>query len=105
MNSIEQSSFVVSHVVLEVLSSLLLPITRQLQKPGLDIVLAMDNIKDLINTLRQMRTADRFKDLFAQASLLANMLDIELAKPLLASRSVYRAAASGTDQSVEQYLQ
>ena len=104
MNSIEQSSFVVSLVVLEVLSGLLLPTTRQLQKPSLDIVLAMDNIKDLIDTLRQMRSADKFKELFAEASLVANMLDIELAKPRLASRSVYRAAAGGTDQSVEQYF-
>ena len=104
MNSIEQSSFVVSLVVLEVLSSLLVPTTRQLQKPSLDIVLAMDNIKDLIDTLRQMRSADKFKELFAEASLVANMLDIELAKPRLASSSVYRAAAGATDQSVEQYF-
>ena len=48
--SIAQPNFVVALVVLEVLSGLLLPTTRQLQKPGIDIVLAMDNIKDLIDT-------------------------------------------------------
>ena len=64
----------------------------------------MDNIKDLIDTLRQMRCAEKFKELFAEASLVANMLDVELAKPRLASRSVYRAAAGDTDQSVEDYF-
>ena len=84
MNSIAQYSFVVSLVVLEVLSGLLLPTTRQLQKPSLDIVLAMDNIKYLIDTLRQMRSADKFKELFAEASLVDDMLDIEMANPRLA---------------------
>ncbi|KAI6657041.1 Zinc finger MYM-type protein 1-like [Oopsacas minuta] len=64
----------------------------------------MDNIKDLIDTLRQIRSADRFKELFAEASLVVTILDIELAKPLLASRSVCRAAVGGTDQYVEQYF-
>ena len=86
MNSIAQSSFVVSLVVLEVLSGLLLPTTRQLQKPSLDIVLAMDNIKDLIDSLRQMRSVDKFKELFAEASLVGNIPDIELAKPRLQGR-------------------
>ena len=104
MNSIEQSSFVVSLVVLEVLSGLLLPTTRRLHKPSLDIVLAMDNFEDLIDTLRRIRSADKSKELFAEASLVANILDIELSKPRLASRSIYRAAAGGTDQSVEQYF-
>ena len=60
-NSIAQPNFVVSLVVLEVLSGLLLPTTRQLQKPSIDIVLAMDNIKDLIDNLRQMRCAEKFQ--------------------------------------------
>ena len=34
-------------------------------------------LKDLIDTLRQMRCAEKFKELFAEASLVANMLDIE----------------------------
>ena len=42
--------------------------------------------------------------MFAETSLVANMLVVELAKPRLASRSVYRAAAGGTDQSVEDYF-
>ena len=104
MNSIEESSFVVSLVVLELLSGLLLPTTRQLQKPSPDIVFVMDNFGVLTDTLRQMRSADKSKELFAEASLVANMLDIKLSKPRLASRSIYRAAAGGTDQSVEQYF-
>ena len=53
-----------------------------------------------------MRSADKFKKLFAEASLVmvANMLDIELTKPRLASRSVYTAAEGDTDQSVEDYF-
>ena len=34
-------------------------------------------LKYLIDTLRQMRCAEKFKELFAEASLVANMLDIE----------------------------
>ena len=64
----------------------------------------MDNIKDLIVTLRQMRCAEKFKELFAEASLVSNMLDIGMVKPRLASRSVYRAAAGATNQSVEDYF-
>ena len=60
----------------------------------LDVVQAMALVCDLLDTLKDIRTEAAFSKLFTEATLLADLLGIVLAKPRMASRSVYRAAAS-----------
>ena len=71
INSISQSSFIVSLVVLEELCSVLLPTTRMLQTSGIDIVEAMNSIDNVLESLRDMRTADKFHKLFECMSVVA----------------------------------
>ncbi len=60
VSSITQSCFIVSLVILEEVSSLMLPTTRLLQKSALDIIEAMMNIDTLLESLREMRSSEKF---------------------------------------------
>jgi len=103
INSISQSSFIVSLVVLEELCSVLLPTTRMLQTSGLDVVGAMISIDNVLESLRDMRSAEKFHKLFECISVVAELLQVTLIKLRTAMRSIYRAAAGGADVSVEDY--
>lgn len=83
----------------------MLPMTRLLQTKGLDLVLAMSGVADLLSVLRSMRSADHFSQLFKEATAVADLLDIPLIKPRVCGRSVYRAAAAieGAKDSVETF--
>ena len=104
-NSITRSEFVVSLVILENISGLMLPTTRSLQKVGSDFVQAMHDIGDMISSLQSLRTQDGFHKLFQEASSVAEtLLDCDIKKPRTAYRSVYRAAAAATaEDTAEDY--
>ena len=68
-NSITRSEFVVSLVILENISGLMLPTTRSLQKVGSDFVQAMHDIGDMISSLQSLRTQGGFHKLFQEAYL------------------------------------
>jgi len=57
-NSICKTEFVVSVVILEEVRSILLPLTRQLQTAGLDLVDAMNGVSDLVESLQRLRSAE-----------------------------------------------
>jgi len=103
INSISQSSFIVSLVVLEELCSVLLPTARMLQTSGIDVVEAMNSIDNVLESLRDIRSAEKFHKLFECISVVAELLEVTLIKPRTAMRSVHRAAAGGADVSVEDY--
>ena len=64
----------------------------------------MNSIDNVLESLRDMRTADKFHKLFECMSVVAELLEVTLIKPRTAMRSVYRAAAAGgADVSVEDY--
>ena len=104
-NAICTSDFVVSLLVLEKVSGLMLPITRMLQAVQLDMVQAMALVCDLLDALKDIRMEAAFSRLFTEATLLADLLGIVLAKPRMASRSIYRAAAGvdGAGCTTEEY--
>ena len=62
MNCISQSSFVVSLVILEEVSSVL-PTTRLLQTSSLDVVEAMTNVDNLLESLHAMRSPEKFHNM------------------------------------------
>ncbi len=104
-NSICQSDFIVSIVILEEVCALMLPLTRVLQTVGLDLVQAMSGVGDLITSLQRLRSHEVFAKLFSDSTNLAELLGIQMTKPRTASRSVYRpnAAAGDTADDVEAY--
>lgn len=98
-NSICQSDFIVSIVILEEVCALMLPLTRMLQTSGIDLVQAMSGVNDLIVSLQKLRSNEVFTKLFADSSNLAQFLGISITKPRTASRSVYRPTAGAGDNS------
>ena len=103
-NSILQSDFFVCLVILEKISSLLLPITRSLQTIASDLVEAMTGVNELIKELEALRSEERFSSLFREASSLASKCNITIMKPRTANRSIFRAAAQTSDSdSAEEY--
>jgi len=104
INSICQGPFIISLVVLEEVSSILLPITRMFLTSGIDIIEAMGHVDHFLDLMCKMQSSEKFHKLFECASLLANSLDVTLVKPRTAERSIYRLAAGGAGVSVEDYF-
>lgn len=105
LNSICTSGFLISLVALENVSATLLPATRFLQSPGIDLVEAMHCVSMTISELEAMRSEDLFEKLFLEASAMASILDFKLSKPRVpASRSsIYRPTAGSSDCSIDAY--
>ena len=68
----------------------MLPIMRVLQTVGFAFVQAMTSVSDLLAALRSSRTEMEITKIFEEATLVAKLQCIELRKPLIASRPVYR---------------
>ena len=76
-----------------------------LQTSGIDVVEAMNSIDNVLESLRDMRSADKFHKLFECISLVAELLEVTFIKPRTEMCFVHRAAAGGAaaDVSVEDY--
>jgi hypothetical protein len=98
-NSICQSDFIVSLIVLETLSAHLLPTTRALQ----NLIEALGNLNDLLLSIKNLRTSEIFSKLFEEAGQVAKLLDVTLTKPRTAKLSVHRPSSIGDDMSAEAY--
>ena len=90
-------------VILEELSSIMLPPTRNLQTVGIDVGTTMQSIDDLVIALEAMRCEEVFSKMFTCAQTIAQSLNIEIVKPRIPQRSQYRASSGNVDVSVEEY--
>ena len=72
LNAISQPSFIISMVILEELSSIMLPPTRNLQTVEIDVRTAMQSIDDLVIALEAMRCEEVFFKLFTCAQTIAH---------------------------------
>ena len=63
----------------------------------------MNSIDNVLESLRDMRSAEKFHKLFECISVVAELLQVTLIKLRTAMRSIYRAAAGGADVSAEDY--
>ena len=63
----------------------------------------MNSIDNVLESLRDMRSAEKFHKLFECISVVAELLQVTLIKLRTAMRSIYRAAAGSADVSVEDY--
>ena len=68
-------------VILEELSSIMLPPTRNLQIVGIDEGTAMQSIDDLVIALKAMRCEEVFSQMFTCSQTIAQSLNIEIVKP------------------------
>ena len=103
-SSICQTDFVVSLIILEKISGLMLPVTRALQTVGADLVEAMRLISHLLTALNNLRNVVSFYNLWEQSVFVADqILDMTLKKPRTLSRSVYRLNAEAEDDTAESY--
>ena len=81
LNAISQPSFIISMAILEKLSSIMLPPTRNLQTVGIDFGTAMQSIDDLVIALEAMRCEEVFSKMFTCAHTIEQSLNIEVVKP------------------------
>lgn len=93
INSITQPDTVVGLVILERISSIMLPTSRLLQTKDIDLTQAMGGIGAMLEALDALRSEDQFSLLFEQAKSLGDLLETPLTKPRLIPRSVYRLVA------------
>lgn len=103
---VQSTSFLVALMCLEAVSALLRPVSISLQKPGSDIVAALQQVTTVIDIFKSwLDAADvKMSELFGKVSSMAEKLDIQLVLPRVPRRSVYRSNAGGTAcTSVEQY--
>ena len=103
LNAISQLSFIISMVILEELSSIMLPPTRNLQTVEIDVGTTMQSIDDLVIAFEAMRCEEVFSKMFTCAQTIAQSLNIEIVKPRIPQRSQYRASSGNVDASVEEY--
>ena len=83
-----------SLIILETISEMMLPVTRALQTVGADLVEAMTLISHLLTALNNLRIEVSFHNLWEQSVFLADQIhDIKFKKPLTLSRSVSRPNA------------
>jgi len=93
LNSILTPQFIVSLVILESITALMHPVSSSLQKVGIDIIGAIQQIDNLLAVLRDWRenAETKFSELFDKSNKLANDFDIAMSCPRAARLSQYRS--------------
>ena len=100
LSSLEKLEFLVNLQALCETSGLLIGISRSLQKVGTDIVQALGDVKGVTEILQGMRenSEKSFAKIFDSALKLAQGMNIEVEKPRVAKRSVYRSGVIVPDE-------
>ena len=105
--SIRKPAFLVALVILEKISTVMMPISSMLQEIERDIVSALELIEDTKTALQKLREQETSFDFFAEACAVAKSIDISKSemefKPRFAKRSVYRTNTVGQDDSAAEY--
>ena len=92
LNSILTPQFIVYLVVLEITTALMHEVSSGLQKVGIDIVGAIQQIDNLFVVLRHWRVdAKKFSELFDKSKKIAKDFDIAMSCPRAARLSRYRS--------------
>ncbi|XP_025192639.1 52 kDa repressor of the inhibitor of the protein kinase-like [Melanaphis sacchari] len=103
LNTVTSSEFIVTTFALSDVLGTTLPLSRLLQSIKLDAVTAIDAYNDVLSVLQTKReNADPvFQQIFKKAQNMASKLDVEIIKPRIAKRSVYRANQLNSDSIPE----
>lgn len=103
LNTVTSSEFIVTTFALSDVLGTTLPLSRLLQSTKLDAVSAIDAYNDVSSVLQSKReNADSvFQQIFKKAQNMASKLDVEIIKPRIVKRSVYRANQLNSDSIPE----
>jgi hypothetical protein len=71
---LEDPEFIIAIVVAQYVLSFLKPLTLFLEKTNCDMVVAFDEAPNTLNTIKGLRTNDKFSELFARAQIMEVVL-------------------------------
>jgi hypothetical protein len=71
---LEDPEFIIAIVVAQYVLSFLKPLTLFLEKTNCDMVVAFDEVPNTLNTIKELRTDDKFSELFARAKIMEVVL-------------------------------
>lgn len=106
LKTVTDSEFIVTTFVLSDILGTTLPLSRLLQSPKLDAVSAIDAFKDVLSTLQKKREdVDLvFHEIFEKAQDMASKLGVQIIRPRIPRRSVYRANHPLSDVNPEVFF-
>ncbi|KAG5863584.1 hypothetical protein JTB14_030274 [Gonioctena quinquepunctata] len=93
LSALAQSQFIISLFSAEKLLGYSIPLAKILQLENSDLAFAMDEAEETISTIKYVRenAEAQFKNIFDEAKQIADMFDIEIKIPRLASKQTNRA--------------
>jgi hypothetical protein len=105
LRALTSFDFILAMNVLSQVCGILRPATRAVQEIGLDIVRALDDINRVKDVLLSWReNSDIFhREVFSKAVSMAESIEVEVKKPRVASRCVYRGNSTNGNDSVGEY--
>ncbi|XP_050540290.1 52 kDa repressor of the inhibitor of the protein kinase-like [Daktulosphaira vitifoliae] len=103
LNSIRQSTFIISLLCSEKLLAYTLPISKVLQTTDIDLSTAVNQVGSVVSILHRLRSnaENEFKLLFLEAQQIASNLDFTLSTPRLTKHQTKRSNAPS--ENIEEY--
>ncbi|XP_050527818.1 52 kDa repressor of the inhibitor of the protein kinase-like [Daktulosphaira vitifoliae] len=103
LNSIRQSTFIISLLCSEKLLAYTLPISKVLQTTDIDLSTAVNQVGSVVSILHRLRSnaENEFKLLFLEAQQIASNLDFTLSTPRLTKHQTKRCNAPS--ENIEEY--
>ncbi|CAG2222785.1 unnamed protein product [Mytilus edulis] len=86
----EDPEFIMALVVAQYVLAFLKPLTLSLQKVDCDMVVAFDEARNLLRTLKSIRSEEAFSKLFERARVLADVVEIILQPRRRVGRQIHR---------------
>jgi len=87
---LEDPEFIIAIVVAQYVLSFLKPSTLFLQKTNCDMVIAFDETQSTLNTLKGLRTDEKFSQVIARAQIIADTMEVVLHPMRRVGRQVHR---------------
>ena len=87
---LEDPEFIIAIVVAQYVLSFFKPLTLFLQKTNCDMVIAFDETRSTLNTLKRLRMDEKFSQLIARAQIIADTMEVVLHPMRRVGRQVHR---------------
>ena len=87
---VEYPEFIITLVVAHYVLSFLIPLTLFFQKTNCDRVIAFDEAPNTLNTLKELRTDEKFSELFERAQIIADTMEVVLQPKRRVGRQSHR---------------
>lgn len=101
LNAMQKTDFILGLVVMNRISSILRPLSLQLQSKDADLVKALELVEAVQKALRDER--EKFGEIFEEAEEIAEKLEVELQLPRIVKRSTCRSNAGNGMDIIKHY--